>query len=244
MITPSPLLAEIVARTGLDWVLVDLEHGTSDDADLVSMTMAIAAAGATPLVRVEQGDRIRVGRALDRGARGVMVPGVHSADQARAMARWMRTQPEGERGVALFTRGMDYGSGGHGGVSTIHEDLLAIAQIESRRAVDEVADIAEVEGIDVLFVGPTDLSHALGIPGQIDHPDYHAAVVQVADAARAGGKAAGVLVWDPADVGAYAAMGYTFFALASEGNILDRAARDALDSARQAAIAATRAEVV
>jgi 2-keto-3-deoxy-L-rhamnonate aldolase RhmA len=233
-----------VARTGLDWVLVDLEHGTSDEAGLVSLTTAIASAGSTPLVRIESGARIRVGRALDLGARGVMVPQVHTADMARDVASWMRTQPGGQRGVALFTRGMDFGSGGHGGVATQHHDLLCVAQIESPEALGEVDDIAGVEGIDVLFVGPSDLSHALGIPGHIEHPDFQSAIARVAQAAGAAGKAAGVLVWNPADVAAYARMGYSFFALSSEASILDRAMRDALDSARSVARAATTAEVV
>lgn len=236
--------AEVVARTGLDWVLVDLEHGTASEADLVTLNLAITVGGATPLVRVESGQRIRLGRALDHGSRGVMVPQVHTADGARDVARWMRTQPGGERGVALFTRGMDFGSRGHAGIATVHEDLLTIVQVESRAALGELDGIAAVDGIDLLFVGPTDLSHALGLPGQIEHPEFRAAAADVARAALAAGKAAGVLVWNPADVAAYAAMGYTFFALGSEATILDRATRDALDSARTVAAAAATAEVL
>jgi 2-keto-3-deoxy-L-rhamnonate aldolase RhmA len=244
LFSASPFTAEIVARTGLDWVLVDLEHGTADESDLVSMTMAIAGAGSTPLVRVESGARIRVGRALDHGARGVMVPQVHSVDQAQAVASWVRTQPGGERGVALFTRGMDYGSRGHDGVAAAHGSLLTIVQVESRQAVTEVDDIAAVDGVDVLFVGPADLSHALGVPGQVQHPEFQAAARSVARAAGAVGKAAGVMIWDPADVEGYVDLGYTVFALSSEAAILDRAARSVLDSARGAANTAPTAEVV
>ena len=168
----SPLLVEVAGRTGLDWLLIDLEHGTADESDLLPLLMAAGLTDATPLVRVEVGERIRVGRALDLGAAGIMVPQVHSAEQARQVARWMRTQPAGERGIALFTRGMDFGRVGHHGAAARHEDLLTIVQIESRAALDEVEAIAAVEGVDVLFVGPTDLSHALGIPGDIDHPAY------------------------------------------------------------------------
>lgn len=244
LVSPSPFIAEVVARTGFDWVLVDLEHGTADEADLASMSMAIRGAGATPLVRVENGERIRVGRALDRGVRGVMVPQVHSAQKAREIAGWMRTQPAGDRGIALFTRGMDYGAGGHEAVAHAHDDLLTIAQIESREALAAVFDIAAVDAIDVLFVGPTDLSHALGIPGHIEHPDFQAAIATVGAATRAAGKAAGVLVWNPEHVQGYAAQGFTFFAIASEASILDRATREALGSARTAAVAVTTPEVV
>jgi len=244
LFSSSPFTAELVARTGLDWVIVDLEHGTSDDSDLVAMTMAIRSGGATPLVRVETGERIRVGRALDRGARGVMVPQVQGMEQARGVAGSMRTQPDGSRGVALFTRGNDYGSGGHEGVARAHEALTCIVQIESPEAVEAAPQIAGVEGVDVLFVGPADLSHAMGIPGQITHPDFEAAEDRVAQAARDAGKAAGILVWNPEDVGRYAARGYTFFALGTEVTILDRATREALRSARQAVDPAALPEVV
>jgi 2-dehydro-3-deoxyglucarate aldolase/4-hydroxy-2-oxoheptanedioate aldolase len=239
----SPFLVEVVARVGLDWLLIDLEHGTADESDLLPLLLGAAAGGTPALLRVESGERIRVGRALDLGASGVMVPQVHSAEQARRFAGWMRTQPAGDRGIALFTRGMDYGLVGHTGVAARHESLLAIVQIESRSALDEVEGIAAVDGIDVLFVGPTDLSHALGIPGRIDHPTYVDAVRRVARAAIAAGKAPGVLVWDPEDVGRYAGMGFSFFSLSSEANTLDRALRSALGSARQAASAVPTPEV-
>ena len=244
MFTTSPIAAEVIGRSGMDWVLIDLEHGTGDESDLIPPSMAVAGTGATPLVRVETGERIRIGRALDRGARGIMVPQVSSVDEARAVVRRMHTQPAGERGIALFNRGMGYGERGHEGVASIGEELVTIVQIESRQAVSDVDAMAAVDGVDVLFVGPADLSHALGVPGDIDHPDYEAAISRVARAAITAGKAAGVLVWNPEDVGRYAALGFTFFAITSEANILDRAARQALDSARRAASAVTAPEVV
>ncbi|MFV2062807.1 MAG: HpcH/HpaI aldolase/citrate lyase family protein [Chloroflexota bacterium] len=243
MFTDSPSNMEIVARSGLDWLLIDLEHGTASEAVLVSMLMAAKGSAATALVRVESGARIRVGRALDLGAGGVMVPQVHSVDDARAVARWMRTQPAGERGVALFTRGMHYGAGGHDAVATRHEDLVSIIQIESRAALDEVEQIAAVDGVDVLFVGPTDLTHSMEIPGQLAHPAYEAAISRVARASRAAGKTAGVLLGRPEDVGRYAVLGFTFFGLSSEAMMLDRAVRSALEAARHGFTAATSQEV-
>ena len=92
-------------------------------------------------------------------------------------------------------------------------------------AVEAADEIAAVDGVDVLFVGPTDLSHALGIPGQIDHPDFQAAIERVAEAARAHGKAAGVLVWKAEDAARYAELGYTVFSISSEGSLFERAMR-------------------
>ncbi|CAN5744121.1 2-dehydro-3-deoxyglucarate aldolase [soil metagenome] len=235
LVIDSPATVEICARSGLDWVLIDLEHGMASEAGLVPLLMATSGTPAAALVRVESGARPRVGRVLDMGAEGVMVPQIHSAAEARSVARWLRTQPGGERGVALFTRGMDYGGRGHDGAATRHEDLLGIVQIESTAALAAVDEMAEVEGVDVLFVGPTDLSHALGIPGRIEAPVYDEAIRRVAGVARNAGKAAGVLVWRPEDTARYAELGYTFFGLSSEGLILDRALRSALEGARGAA---------
>jgi 4-hydroxy-2-oxoheptanedioate aldolase len=237
LVVPSPATVEICANT-LDWVLIDLEHGMATESDLPAMLMATKGTNATPLVRVEVGARPRVGRVLDLGAQGVMVPQVHSAADALDMTRWLRTQPAGERGIALFTRGMEYGARGHGGVATRHEDLLGIVQIESAAAVDAAGEMAKIEGVDVLFVGPTDLSHALSIPGRIDEPVFDEAIRKVATATKAAGKAAGVLVWKPEDIERYAALGFTFFGLSSEGMILDRAIKAADATAREVAAAA------
>ncbi len=247
----SPLLVEVAARSGFDWLLIDLEHGTADESDLLPLLMAAetsrtAAARATPmttLVRVEVGERIRVGRALDLGAGGIMVPQVHSAEQARRVAGWMRTQPAGERGIALFTRGMDYGASGHEGAARRHDDLLTIVQVESRAAVAESESIAAVEGVDVLFVGPADLTHALGIPGRIDHPDYLEAVARVGRACASAGKTAGIMVGRGDDVSRYLPLGYRFFAIGTEAHILDRALRAELEAALRAVAAQPRTEV-
>jgi 4-hydroxy-2-oxoheptanedioate aldolase len=154
----------------------------------------------------------------------------------------MRYQPAGERGVALFTRGLDFGGLGHEGVAERHRDLLSIVQIESRAALEDVEAIAGVEGIDVLFVGPTDLSHALGIPGRLDDPAFGAALSRVGHAARTAGKAAGALVASPEDVGRYQAEGFTVLGISSEASILSRALHSTLDSARRAGPAAPHPE--
>jgi 4-hydroxy-2-oxoheptanedioate aldolase len=237
----SPLIVEVAARSGFDWLLIDLEHGTARESDLLSLLMA-AGAHVPTLVRVESGERIRVGRALDLGADGIMVPQVHGVEQARRVARWMRYQPGGERGVALFTRGLEYGRLGHDGVASRHLDLLGVVQIESRGALDEVEAIAEVDGVDVLFMGPTDLSHALGIPGRLDDPAFGAALTRIGRAARQAGKAAGALVASPEDVGRYTVEGFTMLGISSEASILSRALHSTLDSARRAGPAAPHPE--
>jgi 2-dehydro-3-deoxyglucarate aldolase/4-hydroxy-2-oxoheptanedioate aldolase len=228
----SPGVAEVCGRAGVDWLLIDLEHGVGTEADLLPMLYAARAAGVPVVVRPEQGTRLRIGRVLDLGADGVMVPQVSGPDEAREVASWLRFQPVGRRGVALFTRGLDYGTRGHAGTGPRNEEILGIAQVESSAAADAADETAAIDGIDVLFVGPTDLTHALGIPGQIDHPDYEAAIQKVAAAARAHGKAAGVLLWKPEDASRYARLGFTVFAISSDGSLLDRAVRTAVEATR------------
>jgi 4-hydroxy-2-oxoheptanedioate aldolase len=232
LVLGSPAATEVCARAGFDWLLVDLEHGMVGEADLASHFHALKGTDVAGLVRVEQGTRLRIGRALDLGAEGVMIPQVSSAEEAREIVSWLRYQPVGKRGVALFTRGLDFGSGGHGAVGVRNEEVVGILQVESGAAVKAADAIAAVDGVDVLFVGPTDLSHALGIPGQIDHPDYHAAIEAVAKAASSNGKAAGVLVWRPEDATRYAKLGYSFFSISSEGSLLERAVRTAATATR------------
>ncbi|MCY7419805.1 MAG: hypothetical protein LH650_15190 [Chloroflexi bacterium] len=226
--------AEVCGHAGLDWVLVDLEHGSGTEADLLPQLAAIAGTPATALVRVEEGTRLRVGQVLDLGADGVMVPQVNNAAAARDIASWLRFPPLGKRGVALFTRGLRYGAGGHDSVDTRNQEIVGIVQIESREAVDAAADMAAVDGVDVLFVGPADLSHALGVRGQVDHPDFDAAIRSVAAAAKAHGKAAGIMLWKPEEAARYAALGYTFFSLSTDGALLNAVVRSSLQAGRAA----------
>jgi len=226
--------AEVCARAGLDWVLVDLEHGSGTEADLLPQLAVIASADVPALVRVEEGTRLRIGRALDLGAEGVMVPQVGSVAAARDIAEWLRFPPQGRRGVALFTRGLRYGAGGHDSVDTRNDEIVGIVQIESRDGVAAASEIAAVDGIDVLFVGPADLSHALGIRGELDHPDFDAAIRTVADAAKVHGKAAGIMLWKADEATRYAAIGYTVFSLSTDGALLNTAVRGALQAGRAA----------
>jgi 2-keto-3-deoxy-L-rhamnonate aldolase RhmA len=230
--TGSVMNAEICARAGFDWVLIDLEHGVADESDVLSHLHAVQSGTAAALVRVEGSNRMRIARTLDLGAEGIMVPRVASASQAQEIVGYLRFPPDGVRGIALFTRGAELGQVGHGSVSEINHSTVGIVQIESAPSVEAAGEIAAVDGADVLFVGPTDLSHALGIPGQLDHPAYEDAVRRVGQAARDHGKAAGVLLWRSADLDRYVDAGFTFFGMSSDGALLDAAVRSSLSELR------------
>jgi 4-hydroxy-2-oxoheptanedioate aldolase len=214
----SPASAELCSSVGYDWLLVDLEHGASTEADLLGLLLAVQAGGrSAPLVRPQSGERIRIGRALDMGARGIMVPRLDSADQAREAVTFLRYPPDGIRGVATRVRGAGLGVVAHAEIRRLNERVLGIIQIESAGGLRDADAIAAIDGVDVLFVGPADLSHSLGIPGEFAHADYQAALERVVAACRAHGKAAGILVYDTAVVPRLVELGFTFIGIGADG---------------------------
>jgi 4-hydroxy-2-oxoheptanedioate aldolase len=234
----SPGSAEVMARTGLDWVLVDLEHGNATEAELLAHLTAIEAGGAAALVRPQSGERLRVGRALDLGAAGIMVPRLDTVEQVREAVTFLHYPPTGQRGVALVTRGARLGTVDHAGVAALNADIVGIVQIESPSAVEAADEIAATDGVDVLFVGPADLSHTLGIPGQFAHDEYQAALRTVVAACRAHGKAAGILLYDPASFGPHLDLGFTFVGLGADVSFVNDGTRSVLGAARTALAAA------
>lgn len=226
----SPIAVEICAKAGFDWVLVDLEHGAGAESGLLSQAIACEAAGAVPIVRVESNHRLRISRALDLGVLGVMVPRVDSAADARAVVASLRYPPDGERGVALMTRAGGYGTISHDAVRGLNEKAVGIVQIESAAAVEQVTTIAQVPGVDVLFVGPTDLTHSLGIPGRFDDARYLRASESVVSAALAAGKVPGILVRSPEDARRSVEMGYRFVGIGSDSAFLASGARGIVEA--------------
>jgi 4-hydroxy-2-oxoheptanedioate aldolase len=228
----SPIAAEILGRTGLDWAILDLEHSTLTETDLLAGIYALQATSATALVRVEEGTRLRIGRALDFGAEGLMIPRLETLEQVQDAVSWMRFPPDGGRGLALSTRGAGQSSVAHADVQKLNALPLGIIQVESPLAVAAADAIAAIDGVDVLFVGPTDLSHSLGVPGQFQHATYLAALDSVAEACRAHGKAAGILLKGAEDVPAHLDRGYTFIGLGSDGGWVGSGAATVLGLAR------------
>jgi 2-keto-3-deoxy-L-rhamnonate aldolase RhmA len=211
----SAVAADACSRAGFDWLLVDLEHGAGTEAELIPTLQAIGGR-CTSLVRVEVNARPRFARALDAGADGVMVPRVDTAEEAVEAVRRMRYPPRGTRGVAHMNRAKGWGLGSEDG------DALCVIQIESRSAVDQAGAIAETDGVDVLFVGPSDLGAALGTT---DLP-----LDSVIEAARAHGKAAGILARSREDGERYLEQGFRFVGIGSDSLFLAQGARAAAGS--------------
>lgn len=229
----SPIAAEICGKAGFDWALIDLEHGCGSEAGLLHELQALAGTGATAVVRVEGNDRARIGRALDYGAEGIMVPRVHTAEEAADFVASMWYPPQGARGVAQMNRSGGFGQRRPGGFAAANERIVGIAQIESPEAVANAAAIAAIDGVDALFVGPTDLSHAMGIPGELESDPFQSALSRVLRAAQDAGKACGILAGSAEQVAAYARQGFRLIAVGSDSVFMAASAREIAASAQR-----------
>ncbi|MGK0240261.1 MAG: 4-hydroxy-2-oxoheptanedioate aldolase [Candidatus Pelagisphaera sp.] len=218
--TGSPMSAEIAGNTGLDWCLFDMEHGVGEWESLNHQVGALNGTRTAPLVRVPGLDSVYFKRALDLGAHGVMIPSVNTAEEAREAVSFSRYPPYGVRGVSGMTRCAGFGKKLDERLQSAHENTLIIAQIETKSGLENVESIAAVEGIDMLFVGPMDLSVSLGIARQLEHPDFRAACAKVVEAAKRHGKASGALVIDGNKLGECFDEGFTFVGIGSDGSMI------------------------
>jgi len=213
----SSLTAEIAARAGFDWLVIDLEHGAGDHESLVHQLQAVSGATAAPLVRIAWNEAPRFKRVLDLGPAGVVVPYVTSPEEAAQAVSAVRYPPKGIRGVASLNRASSFGREFDAYFAGANDGLLTVVQVETVATLDCLDAIAAVDGVDVLFVGPMDLSVSMGIPLQYTHPRFRSALARVSDACRAAGKAAGILLGRPDQIKETVEAGFTFIGLGSDG---------------------------
>lgn len=194
---PGPVVTELLAGAGFDWVMIDTEHSPTDVNDTLGMMQAVAGYPASALVRVASNDAVLIKRVLDLGAQTIMVPYVQTADDARRAVEAMRYPPRGIRGMGGTTRATRYGTIPDY-VARAEEELCLLVQVETAATLPQIEAIAAVDGVDGLFIGPNDLSATMGHPGQVGHPAVVAAIEDALRRIAATGKAAGILVLDPA----------------------------------------------
>ena len=191
LVIPSAFSAEIIAHGEFDWVCVDMQHGVIDYAQMVTMLQAVAATDVTPLVRVPWNEPGIIGKTLDAGARGVIIPMVNSRVEAERAVQACRYAPMGTRSYgpvrANYYAGFDY-------FANANEDVLCIVMVETRDAVAQVEDIVSVPGIDAVYVGPADLSVTLGLPPAPDQDaaSFSDAITRILDACRTQGVVPGI----------------------------------------------------
>jgi len=219
----SPIVTEIAAGSGLDWLLIDMEHSSNSLESVLVQLQVSAAYPITPVVRVPSNDAVTIKQVLDLGAQNLIVPMVSSAEEARAAVAATRYPPEGVRGVgSALARSARWNR-----VDGYLRDSVSLTsltvQIETAAGVEAASEIAAVEGVDAVFVGPSDLSASMGLLGQQTHPRVVAAVESVFAAARAIGRPIGVNAFDPPTADAYIAVGADFVAVGADVALLARA---------------------
>jgi 2-keto-3-deoxy-L-rhamnonate aldolase RhmA len=181
----QPAVMQLLANAGFDFVIIDNEHGPFNIETIADLSRAARYVGLTPLVRVPDLFYPYLAQSLDSGAQGVMVPRIFNAEQVREAVQMIKYPPLGRRGCALVRGHTDFKAGAL--VETMAEandETLLIIQIETQAAVDNIEEIVATPGVDVTLIGPTDLSIALGIPGQFDSPKLHAAIEKMIEACR------------------------------------------------------------
>ena len=227
-------IGRIIAQAGAEFVVFDMEHSGWSIQTIRTVLATTRAADLVPLVRVPATQYHLLSRPLDVGAMGLMIPMVETAEQAQLIADSVRYPPVGRRGSAFGFAHDDYAPGDVlEKMTTANREVLILAQIETRTGVENVEAIAAIDGIDVLWIGHFDLSVSLGVPAQFDHPTYTAAVERVISAARAAGKAAGIMTSNVETGRAQLAEGFRMIAYSGDVMLYGEALRHGVSALRQ-----------
>ncbi|MEF2072917.1 2-dehydro-3-deoxyglucarate aldolase [Consotaella aegiceratis] len=211
----SPITMEVLGLAGFDWLLLDAEHAPNDVLTLIPQLMALKDSASAPVVRPPWNDTVTIKRMLDAGFYNFLIPFVQSVEEAKAAVAATRYPPAGVRGVSVAQRNNRYGTVADY-QTVINDEITVAVQIENTAGMEAASDIAAVDGIDCLFVGPSDLAAGLGHLGNAGHPDVQAAIAAVFAAAKAHGKPSGILAPLEADARRYLDMGATFVAVGSD----------------------------
>jgi 4-hydroxy-2-oxoheptanedioate aldolase len=230
----SPTVANILARSGMDFVTIDMEHGPHSFSEAESILYAIEAGGASPMIRLGQGDAPTILRACDIGCQSILVARCQSGEQAETIVRAMHFQPRGDRGLAPFTRIHDWSSEDlDAKLASANEEQLAGVLIEDSEGLTRLDDIVAVPNLDLVYVGIYDLSQVLGLSGQLEHPTVLDTVADVARRINAGGKTAGAVCRDREHAEWLLANGFRYLSYLSDTFFVQSAAsraRSELDS--------------
>jgi 2-dehydro-3-deoxyglucarate aldolase len=222
----SPLSTEILGLAGFDWLLLDGEHSPNDLNTFILQLMALKDSVSAPVVRPQSNDPVQIKRLLDAGFYNFLIPFVETADEAARAVAATRYPPEGIRGVSVSMRGNRFGTVPDY-LQTSNRNIVVAVQIESRAAVENIEAICAVDGVDAVFVGPSDLAAGMGYLGTPSHPDVQAAIGVVFAAAQQAGVPVGILAPAEADARRYMQMGATLVAVGSDQGLF-RAATQGL----------------
>jgi 4-hydroxy-2-oxoheptanedioate aldolase len=222
----DPVCAEICAGAGFDWLLIDGEHAPNDVRSTLAQLQAVAPYPVHPIVRPVSGDVNLIKQLLDIGAQTLLVPMVETAEQARFLVSAMRYPPAGIRGVGAALARASQWNRVSNYVHEANDQMCLLVQVETRAGLENLDAIAAVEGVDGVFIGPSDLSAALGHLGKPGHPDVQQAIEGAIGRIRASGRAAGILATEELQARRYLSLGCTFVAVGLDANLLGRATQE------------------
>jgi 2-keto-3-deoxy-L-rhamnonate aldolase RhmA len=230
----NPAIAEILARAGYDWIVVDLEHSVIAIDTAGDLIRIIDLCGVAPLVRLTSNHPDQIKRVMDSGAHGIVVPMVNTPDEAARAVAAVRYAPEGSRGVGL-ARAQGYGVGFKDYFEWQKHNSVVIVQIEHRDAVANLESILSVPGVDGFIIGPYDLSCSMGIPGQFEHPDFIAALGKINEVGQRLDVPAGIHIVEPdlERLSHSIAQGYRFIAYSVDIRLIDVGARRGIQHIRE-----------
>jgi 4-hydroxy-2-oxoheptanedioate aldolase len=227
----SSNVVEVLTQADYDWILIDTEHSANEVPMVQEQLRAAALAGMPAVVRPVANDGVQIKRLLDVGAQTLLVPMVNTVDEARRAAQAMRYPPSGVRGVSLATRANRYGRDADY-LERANDEVCLLVQLETAEALANLEAIAAVEGVDGLFIGPSDLAAALGHLGDFRHPDVQAAITDALERAKRCGKPIGILMADPVLSASYVRGGFDYVALATDIGLLRSGTQAVLQQGR------------
>jgi 4-hydroxy-2-oxoheptanedioate aldolase len=222
----SNIAAEVISDSGFDWILLDTEHSPNEIPDLVGQLQAVQRGTATPIIRPAWNDAVLAKRCLDIGAQTLLFPYVQNVDEAKRAVASTRYPPDGIRGVSVAARASRYGRV-PGYLGKANSEICVLVQVETRSALDQLEAIAKVDGVDGVFIGPSDLAASLGHLGNPQAPEAQKAIQDAGKRLKAIGKPAGILTGNEEEARRYIGWGYLFVAVGADVGLLAKNA-DAL----------------
>jgi 4-hydroxy-2-oxoheptanedioate aldolase len=228
------MTVELMGLVGFDFVIIDAEHNPLSVESCLHMVSGADSVGVTPIIRIEVNSRQHILRFLDIGAQGVQLPMINTKSDAESVVQAVKYPPQGLRGIAGI-RSADYGlkTTFKEYIEIANRETMVVTQIENRESIKNIDEMLQVDGIDVFFVGPMDLSVSLGYPGETNHPEVQAVISELSKKIRAKGKIAGTLALDVASVNIAREQGFQYLACATSVFMV-KAAKEYLAQIRKA----------
>lgn len=230
--TSDPAFVEILGHAQFDFVILDLEHGPNSVETLQNLIRAAQVSNILPIVRVKENNLSIIGEVLDIGAAGIQIPKVENADQAKMLISQVKFAPSGSRGVCRFVRAANYSAQDRFEYFKDADNTVVVLQIEGQQAISKLDEILKVDGIDLIFIGPYDLSQSIGIPGQIDHPLVTEKMMEIINLCNKHNVVVGTFVDSMENAARWKQAGVKYLAYSVDTGIFYEASRDLSEKLR------------